>query len=398
MRVLAPAYLVAAAIAVAGITVLHLIVTRNPPVDVLPTARFIPLRRSMIRTMRRTPVDRLLLALRVATALLIGLAFARPRLSAHRVPNVSIVAVDRSNAVADAAEASDSARVWLGHFSSNHRVVTDRPTGVLITFDSTAAVVDEREASATLSSLRTSTARGSITSGVIAAVRAASLRRDQADSIELTIVSPVRSDEVDAALDRLRTLWPGPIRLVRVASRPRDALDEGRKPQIDWPRDGHPSGATTRPRPDTVGAVAAGAVVVVAPFVRRWLPDTTHARIVASWVDGAPAAVERDGPTGCVRSIAIPVDTGEDLPSRPEFRRLAAALHAPCGADVAVAPAGSERYLWPPAERSPRVSSAAITAGPAPSAPLSTGLLALALTVMVVEVIVRRRPVRAHVA
>ena len=80
---------------------------------------------------------------------------------------------------------------------------------------------------------------------------------------------------------------------------------------------------------DTVGAVVAGSAVVVAPFARDAL--LPRGRVVARWVDGEPAAIERPLGGGCVREIAIAVPGIGDLALRESLRRLLAALAEPCG-------------------------------------------------------------------
>ena len=65
----------------AAVIALHILASKNPRVTPLPTARFIPdvPLRATARAMRLSDV--LLLLLRVAAVMLVGLAFARPEVT-----------------------------------------------------------------------------------------------------------------------------------------------------------------------------------------------------------------------------------------------------------------------------------------------------------------------------
>src|SRR5580698_11129312 len=75
---LAPAYLIAGLGVAGAVLGLHFIVMRQPPSEMLPTARFIPLRPAQARTVERRPDDVPLLLARLAAIVLLGAAFARP--------------------------------------------------------------------------------------------------------------------------------------------------------------------------------------------------------------------------------------------------------------------------------------------------------------------------------
>ena len=144
MTLLAPGYLVAAAVA-AGIALgLHLLVTRHGPSAVLPTARFIPAAPAAIVAVTRRPRDLVVLLIRVATLGFAGLAFARPVITSHRHGTARIVLADRSSDAGDIAQVRDSVRQIL------------RDGDVLVVFDSAAHVVPpaERELRRTRSSVR----------------------------------------------------------------------------------------------------------------------------------------------------------------------------------------------------------------------------------------------------
>jgi len=330
---LAPWYLLGAA-AVAGATlVLHLLVTRLPPGMPWPTARFVPQGPAAVRRLHRRPVHPWVLLARLVAVLAVGAAFAGPVLAGGRSPRVRVVVADRSRAVGDSRAVIDSVRTLDGRGP----VV---PLAALVLLDDSSRVVTGPAITDSLERLRIGERRGRISAGLIAGIRAAARWRDRADSIELVVVSPLRADEIDAATDSIRARWPGAIRLVRVAPR---ADPAGAGATVRWPDDGHPPTAVARATVDTVGGLIAGSIVVIAPFVRRWALDAPGARVVARWVDGAPAAVERPvGRDGCVRDVAVALPTTGDVGVRPEVRRLVAALTAtPCGAAIG-APAGGD--------------------------------------------------------
>jgi hypothetical protein len=370
---LAPGFLVAAIGAAAAVVALHFIVMRQPPNAIFPTARFIPARPAVARTVARSPEDLVVLVLRTLALILIGAAFARPVWHARRAIVARIVVADRSRAVADAREVADSVR----------RMVS---TGdVLVLFDSASRVI-ETHAADSVAALARVEARGELSPALVQAIRAASKVRDRVDSIEIVVVSPVMREEVDAATDTIRRTWPGDVRLVRVAAR-RDTV-AGAQPTVQWPADAHVLGARPRVPVDTARAVVAGGAVVVAPFERRWLVDTVKARVVARWVDGAPAAVERLDGAACVRDVAIPLPAEGDLVLRPEFRRFEAVLKRPCGraGDAGrgvVAPWVTDSAL------PRRVPSSALRTGTIPPSQFAMWLLGLAALALVLELIVR---------
>ena len=348
MSFLFPGFLAAAAGIAAAAALLHFIVTREPDLFQLPTARFAPDRAIQARARALDPSDLLLLAVRVALVLAVGAALARPVISPPRRDVMRIVLLDRSRGVASAREAADSARAVLGE------------RDLLIVFDS------ERP--------------GRLSTALVSALRAASRVRDQADSIELVVVSPLTGEAIDAATDSLRALWPAGIRFIRTAARsdsgappvtfdgaPDDPLrlavpiagagggvgatrlvrrlataadsawaaDPGRV-LVTWPASREvPAGWTPGPA-DTVGAVAAGTAVVVAPFVRVLSGRGT--RVVARWVDGAPAAIEDPIGAGCIRTVTIDVPAAGDLVLDARFVKLVAALSGPCGGAMDLTP------------------------------------------------------------
>ena len=377
--------------------------------------------------------------MRVALVLAAGLALAQPVLMPSRRPLARIILADRSRAVANMTSVSDSA----------HALV--EAGDALVLFDSTATVVTNSTEDS-LVALRASVARGRLSVALIAALRAASVMRAHADSLELVIVSPLVEEEFDAVTDSIRALWPGRIRLVDAPAVPpvpspvvgliarpddpirfalpsyppdapeatarlvRDALGagdsawarEGSRVLVHWPpQDPAEAGqpvAPLRPRPasDTVGAVIAGDAVVVAPFVRSFAlqPATLEPRTSdlgpAVWLDGEPAATESRLGNGCIRTVNIPVPARGDLVLQPRFASLVRALTEPCGGRPRLEPVGeSRRASLAGAASQERVARASIAPARAGETPLSRWLLLLALLLAFSEMIVRRRVMRS---
>jgi hypothetical protein len=360
MSFLAPGFFVAALCLAAAVLGFHYIVTRQPPSGPLPTARFVPMARVEVTTLARRPEDLLLLLLRLLLILVIGAAFARPIFTPGHRPVARIVLADISRDVRAIAEVRDSVA----------RIGADR----LFLFDSLVRRVDP---SLQDWGMTAGDAPGRLSSALIAGFRAAADLRASADSIELVLVSPASLEEWDASTPALRALWPGPIRHMRVRARddsitrrvavavraatgdpllvaatiaglprgdsavrlvrddgtPDDSLWAAAKGTlIRWPTDSAPPGWRAWPVHDTIGAVYAGDVAVVYPFIRRWSPGPASGRPIARWVDGQPAATERRVGNGCIRDVAIPIPARGDLVLRPDLIRLLIALAEPCGA------------------------------------------------------------------
>jgi len=307
VTLLAPLFFYAALGVAAATVALHFIVTRQPTSSALPTVRFVPQGTVRVVTFSR-PRDLLLLFLRVLLILLVGLAFARPILVPERRPVARIVLADISRRVADTEEVRDSALALLG------------PGDVLVVFDDVARAV-RREAADSARHLARSPHDGRLSAALVAALRTAPELREEADSLELAVISAFRADQLDGATLPIRELWPGRIRLVPVAATPdslppspgvevrADADDgvavavrlagltaadpsvrlvrgtptaadsawaaAGPRTLVHWPAEGAPAGWRELPRPDTVGGVVAGVATVVYPFERRWTPAPT---------------------------------------------------------------------------------------------------------------------------
>ena len=316
MSFLAPGFLVAAVAAACGVVALHFIVTRRPRSVAFPTARFVPDVPIAARSRSMQLSDLLLLAVRVLTILLGGAALARPVFPPYRERTVRVIAADVSGSAASVAEVRDSVRTLF------------RAGDAVVVFDTAARPVGSPDS--VVAGLG-ATSSGSLSAGLVAALRAGSSVRDGADSIELVVVSPISRGERDRATNVIRAEWPGRARLVRVTEAP--TVSSSPPPAFDFLSVSRPAFSVTRTRIDTVGAVVAQGNVIVAPFERRWrftADSLRRARVIARWVDGEPAAIERDSAATCARSIAVPMDSTGDMLLRPNVIRFRAALAAPC--------------------------------------------------------------------
>lgn len=366
MTFLAPGFLFAAFGVAATVAALHFIVTRQPRAGVLPTARFVPDLPATATARATRPSDILLMLLRILIVLAAGTALAGPVIKPTRAANARVILVDVSRAVRGSEGIRDSA---LGVFRAGDAVVL---------FDSSARHVDGSVRD-TLASLVPSTRKGNLSGALIAALRSGSELRERADSVQLVIVSPFAAEEIDAATDSIRALWPGSARIVRLASSPDSSLSStaplaitardsdslqvtvslARAPGtsgawisrgalsphdsasaspsgrivIEWPATDRPLGAASRAVRDTIGGVVAGTALVVAAFERRWQYPRDSVRgadIIGRWIDGEPAVVEWTVGNGCMRSVSVPVPSAGDLVIRDDFVRFVAGISGEC--------------------------------------------------------------------
>ena len=230
-----PGFLYAAGAVAMGVVALHFLVTQQPRTQLLPTARFFPdvVARSTSLTVR--PSDLLLMFLRVVMILVIGLAFAQPQLMPGHRKLARLVAVDVSDNVASRSELADSAAAYFTNAAA------------LVLFDSSAREVPASSGRDVIDSLRRSStplsaagASGKISPALIALLRAAARVRDEADSLELVVISPFTREEADAAMMPIRDLWPGHLRAVQVRPSPAGGVGiaESRKAaaaRVLWP-------------------------------------------------------------------------------------------------------------------------------------------------------------------
>jgi hypothetical protein len=138
-----------------------------------------------------------------------------------------------------------------------------------------------------------------------------------------------------------------------------------------------------------VGGVHIGGATAIGHFVRAPLLDS--GMVVARWVDGSTAAVERRVGGGCIRTVGFDVPDVGDFTLTAGFQRIAAELLAPCGG-------------W----ESGRVASDSLIAALASSPPqllavhvpdeseainrLAAALMTLAVLLSLGELMLRRRP------
>jgi hypothetical protein len=414
MSLLAPWAIWAGVLGAAAVVLLHLVVQRRR-VAPLPTARFLPDTASAARSrvVQRRPADPLLLALRGLALLLLGAAFASPARTAMRTPLARVVALDISRAVADPTGARDQARTWL------------RDGDALVVFDTVARAVP----AGALDSVRFSDGPASLSAALLAASRVAAELAGRADTVDVVLVSPLVEEAWDAATERVRAAVPGVVRLVRVPAAPHAAttaaavdaaLDDGDplRAAIDPDRTAPPGSAAVRlrrspvddadlawageargrvlvewsaaavtPTADTIGAVAAGAEVVVAPFARQAEPPP--GRVVARWADGRPAATERAEGAGCVRAVRVPLDPVGDLVLRESTRRFVAAMLAPCGAAADLEPLDDVRVATLAGRNADAVPARAGVV-PLASPRISLTLIGAALLLLLAELPLRR--------
>ena len=428
MSWLLPSALLVAGVAAAAAVALHFISRSRPVAEPLPTARFIPQRPVQARARAMALSDVLLLLLRLAAILALGLAVAGPMFTGARGRVARVVVLDRSRAVASFDAARDSARSLL------------RQGDVLVVFDSSARAVPARA----LDTLRASTARGSLSAALVAATRAAAALAPRTDSIALVVVTPLAAEEVDDATARIRAAWPGAVRAVLVAGaapseRPLPvesssaaadpvvaglalhglislrnsnyagprirlvrqrvtaadsawALDSGHV-LLHWPMADSTAIWAKRPTIDAIGAVVSDGGTLVGRFPRLW---SIAGRTIARWADGAPAAVEHATGAGCIRDVGLLVDPGSDLTLRPSFQRFVTPLLAPCG--------GFRRTARPDSAtvasfdtRGPLATAAALRDRTNESSRYTPWLLALGALLLIVE-LAARRPARGSAA
>ena len=411
MTFLAPWALALGALGAAGAVLLHLVARQRPAAFMLPTARFIPDRQTLVSRAATRPTDLVLLALRVLLLLAAGAAFARPVFVRAAATHARIVLLDRSSAVADVNDAWRRARA-LG---------TGPGPTVVIAFDSATAVVDGGAAD---SPITRSVAAGSISAALIAARRAAGSLATRADSVELVLVSPIATEELDAATAGVRALWPGGIRLERVALRSdssttptleralpmSDALGPAMAARLVRAevRAVRLRRANTLDARDSAYAAAGGTVVlwdssaaplraeglalgddvIVARLGRRSLAATGAA--VARWADGSAAARERPIGAGCLRAVGIALPTAGDLPLRAGFQRIVRGLLAPCGRAAPLHAADSTMTASVIGGKSLAPAST-LRSGAEPPSPFVPWLLGVALLCALAELALRGR-------
>jgi hypothetical protein len=444
MTLLAPGWLFMGAVAALALVALHLLAVGRPAPMVLPTARFVPARTARARRLARRPADLPLLLVRVAAVLLGALALAQPVRTPTRRAIARVIVADRSRAVRDAGEVRDSVRALAG--AGDLVIAFDTVTTPAVTLDASPAARDSALGNLSGSSAVVPVA-GSLSAALAAARRAVPVLRDAADSIELVIVSPVTTREVDPATLGVRGAWSGRVRVVRVAAAPndttrptvrvvarrggvaddamasavagvastiattvrvvRDGMTAGDAAWardsagvvVDWPIDGAPARWAARAATDTSGGIVASIdarpVAFVAALPRR-ATAPNDGRVVARWADGEPAAIERATGRGCVREVGVTVPQVGDVALRAPFGAFLAALTGPCHAANAGAllDDAAVRRL---AGSGPLLAARTLVAAESRRDPLARWLLAGAILLLLLELPLRRfgRPAEA---
>lgn len=375
MTFLAAGFLLAAGAAACAVVALHFIVTRRPRSVPFPTARFVPDAPVAARERLLRLSDMLLLVLRVLAIMLVGVALARPVLTPTREKFVRVIAADVSGATGDVGEVRDSARKLM------------RPGDELIAFDTSAWPVRSPDS---LVSRAGSHSTGSLSAAVVAALRSGQRVRAGADSVELVVVSPIAATERDRATAAIRTQWPGRARLVRVRATPTDSSDL-RPVQANFLDSVRPSFSVPRNRIDTVGAIIAGRNVVVGTFERRWRftdDSLKGATVLARWVDGDAAAIERDRGSTCRKSVLIPLDSTGDMLLRPSFVKLRAFLSRPCQFAISTPDAALASIISGGSGK--LASTSDFPAATDSASPIGRWLIAIAIVLALVEMVLRR--------
>lgn len=413
MSFLAPWAFAVGVIAALGAVVLHLLSTRRPPRAILPTARFVPESEARAVSRSSRPTDLLLLAARMLAALLIGAAFARPVLDAPGPSVRTVVLLDASSSVADAAAAWRTARERAGD------------GGVVVAFDTVVRILAANDS--TVAAPRA--ADGILSAALVAGVREARAIARGADSVRMVLVSPLAEELFDAATAGARAEWPGGISLVR----PTGVADtlRGVAPRLDTPltddpiapalgrlraaRGAHdvrlvrralvaadsawvrepgrvlvhwPLADTATAHADGVTAFGLRPATMVGTLAR--LPFTADsARIIARWRDGAAAATERRIGAGCVRDIGVGLPLAGDLTLRPAFAAFLQAMVEPCGGARGLALGDSAARAFTRDESA--VPAGLLTAAVAADATLAAWLLGGALLALAAEWVLRRR-------
>jgi hypothetical protein len=323
MSVALPWVLVAAAVGAVVVGLLHFMARRTPTPLSLPTARFLPVGEAPVTSVQRALDDRRLLLLRWLALGSLALGAAGTRCDSTGATTGYVVVVD-------SALARDSTRWLTGVMGDGQPIPRSAIRLVLspVADEPSVAIVDALQA-------------------------AASVAREQPAvkhlALHLVVPDSVRSDE---GWRGWRAQWPATIDF-RVVARPAGdpvpaaVASMPPVPVIRWsPRPGASEGLrgfSPRRVTDTVGALVAGGVPIVAPWIRRWavtarssLAGTGVGHPIAWWNDGEPAVLEFPTPTGCERSVAVDVPAGSDLLMAPAAVGWERTMAAPCGhaADV----------------------------------------------------------------
>lgn len=413
-----PWFAVGGLVAAAAMVVAHMIWARTRAPAPLPTTRFVPRLQERSAALERRPRDMALLLLRAGALALVGFALAAPVTAPRAGPAVRIAVADVSGS-ADPGATVSRAREIAG---SNGRVVVS---------DTVVRVMNAGDAGYSAPSAATPLA---LTAALVRTIREAAALGAQGNPVEISIVSGFPRGTVDSATAAVRALWPGTVQLVDVPAAAsavergtvsvrgddddplrataallssgngassmivRDAwtgLDSVAASEgaavLHWPRTGRPASFVATAVVDTVGGLWVDGYTLVARLTRdAVLAAGDGGRVVARWIDGSPAAVERRLGEGCIREIAIGVPDMGDLSISPGFLRVATALTRPCAGARDAAPIdGAQRAML--LGEGPREVTLSSASSSLVRSRLAAPLLLLALFALLVETGVRRR-------
>ena len=441
-----PWILAIAAIGVVTITVLHLLSVYRPPAMLLPTARFLPERDIRAVSRSRRPNDLLLLLLRIAALVCAGVALAGPRAPRGVSTTLAVVAVEPGMTI-DTLAAQRAIAPELGVRRVQYAFVTRSEVGMV-----DAAALFPAATRAAAATIATTSAIDSV---ALFVVQRSAVRADSAspawraawpgrvvylrgvDSVvpprRLSLAPTddgnaerggsrevARDDAVRAALRWHIARWNGmmapdvatgtdTVQLVRSSAEttPSAAI------VIRWPYDGQPVAWSAQPLADTAGALAARGYAVVGPWMRRATFDTAAKRRAPTalpivWFgDGAIAAVEEETRQGCARTVAVIAAQASDLLLSSAANGVFDALLRPCVMSSRLGGAEPTAALRVVARDSGAFASAATFRAPTDDGVgsvaqsmwwrwLPTGLLALALLLLLAEWRVRGRQATEH--
>ena len=320
MSLLYPWFFWAACGAAAGVVALHVISWELREPVPFPTLRFVPEREVIAAELNYRLSDLKLLLLRLAIILLLGLALAQPFWVAPD-SEARVVLVDVSAVVA-----RDDA--WRERVNE---VAADADSLIAYTTAPSRIEADDSGGAFTAESVAPPAPVGNLSAALAAAIQEGESLKNRAETVSLTILSPFPLAGFDAATNRLRALWQGPLETMRVPAAEPAAMTEilgATSVALHWDGAAGPSGESPwqlRDTPDRAEGILTPVATLVAPFERKWQLADTDAfdlRIVATWLDGAPAAVERieDGVRHTFLGFAI--SDQDDIALRPSFVRF----------------------------------------------------------------------------
>jgi hypothetical protein len=411
MSFLSPGWILAAGVASAVVAVMHLIAWQLPRAFPLPTARFVPDEpaRRAARTIR--PSDLLLLALRVAMLMAVGFALAGPVFRATPAGTARVIAVGRS---------ADTAAI-----RERLALIPRGDQTVFVVFDTATSLASDEGAALSLAA--DSGAHQSLSTGLLAAIREARVLARDYENVGITLVSTFDRRAFDAATAGVRAMWPDSIHIERLplaaeieAVSSVDIAGETEDPVVAGIRLAEANGlvrGSTRVNRSTLGvddsaSAAAGTAVVIWPriprddgqrvdgvhaegataighFIRASLPDS--GTVVARWVDGTAAAVERRVGQGCIRTVGFDVPDVGDFALSAGFQRIASALLAPCGGREP-ARVASDSLIAALAGEPPQPTTVRMPDERATANRLAAALMTLAVLLSISELMLRRRP------